>query len=130
METSDDDITCTWSGTLYDVRLPLIKTEPGSDPMASVSPLVRALPQCTPNAHLISNASVLPPASDVSTAAPPPPGEQLYCPAASNVSTDSPPPPGEQVYYPSPIAGSSRAHVIAAPTQPTSSATLAVNTPD
>merc|ERR1712015_388382 len=88
METSDDDITCTWSGTSYDVRLPLIKTEPGSDPMASVSPLARALPQYTPNAHLISNASVLPPASDVSTAAPPPPGEQSYCPAASNVSTD------------------------------------------
>ena len=64
METSDDDITCTWSGTSFDVRMPFIKTEPNSNesptnvPMASVSPLGHALPQCPPTVPQTETATL------------------------------------------------------------------------
>ena len=65
METSDDDITCTWSGTSFNVCMPFIKTEPNSNesptnvPMASVSPLGHAL-HCL-NARQLSHRQKLPP---------------------------------------------------------------------
>ena len=109
MEISDDDITCTWSGTSFDVRRPFIKTEPGcnesaaQDPIASVSPLGRALPHVQ---QPDSNSTV------DSTIAPPP--QALRPVMTTNATAIRPTPAREHMSLSPPLASSSRALLTAA----------------